>query len=115
MRASESELPKPIQVEKRKGKGKAKATPKAAAPANSIEGRAAGAKSGRLVLELGIFVDEAMLKLYMPFFAKETSDREQQYVRVKELVLAFVNGMQVRLFFLSQRSQVEVEVKVLDS
>ena len=78
-------------MEKRKGAAKTKSI-KATSPENMI--RSASPKSARMILELGVFLDEALLKLFMPYFSQETADREQQYVRLREVVLAHVNAMQ---------------------
>jgi hypothetical protein len=39
------------------------------------------------VIELGIFVDSAALSLFMPYFGAK------EYVKLRELVLAFVNAV----------------------
>lgn len=44
-------------------------------------------QSPNKILELGIFLDAAALGLYMPYFG--TGD----YVKLRELVLAYVNGV----------------------
>jgi len=44
-------------------------------------------KSANKILELGIFVDEAALALFMPYLGKG------EYVKLRELVLVFVNGV----------------------
>jgi len=41
------------------------------------------------VLELGIFVDEAATNMYLNYYG----DRE--YVKLRELILAFVNGVKI--------------------
>ena len=44
-------------------------------------------QSANKILELGIFVDEAALALFMPYLGKG------DYVKLRELVLVFVNGV----------------------
>ena len=44
-------------------------------------------QSANKILELGIFVDEAALALFMPYLGKG------EYVKLRELVLVFVNGV----------------------
>lgn len=39
------------------------------------------------ILELGIFVDEAAMKMYQDFYGKG------EYVKIREFILAFVNGV----------------------
>lgn len=79
-------------IEKRKGKAAGK--PKAdhgksldgGKAKNSLE-KSITTKSANKVLELGIFVDQAALGLFMPYLG------QKEYAKLRELVLAFVNGV----------------------
>lgn len=77
-------------VEKRKSKNdKTKPSSGKSAPSgkNALEKSAAGRNAPNKVLELGIFVDSSALGLFMPHLG------EKEYVKLRELVLAFVNGV----------------------
>lgn len=77
-------------VEKRKIKSeKAKSSGKSASGSskNALEKSATGKNAPNKVLELGIFIDQAALRLFMPYLG------EKEYVKLRELVLAFVNGV----------------------
>lgn len=83
----------PIQVEKRKPASKStKATAKENMISKSVQGKMSS-RAGRMILELSIFADQALLNLFLPYFSQETSDKEQQYVKFREVILAFVNAV----------------------
>lgn len=85
-------MERPKVIEKRKGKGDGKAK---AAHGKSVEGgkaknsleKSITTRSANKVLELGIFVDQAAVDLFMPYLG------HKEYAKLRELVLAFVNGV----------------------
>lgn len=82
---------KPLTVEKRKGKpDKEKSSSEKLSGGkaqNALEKSMLGKSAGNKIIELGIFVDEAALGLFMPYLGAK------EYVKLRELVLAFVNGV----------------------
>lgn len=82
-------------VEKRKiqKSDKTKSSGKSASGSskNALEKSAAGKNAPNKVLELGIFIDQAALRLFMPYLG------EKEYVKLRELVLAFVNGVSLNI------------------
>lgn len=76
-------------IEKRKAKSeKSKGSGKNAAHGkNALEKSVSGRQAPNKVLELGIFIDSAALGLFMPYLG------QKEYVKLRELVLAFVNGV----------------------
>lgn len=90
-----------LAVEKRKSKSKPKSkaheksktqskTVESGAKANHLtkpDNVAVASKSVAKILELAIFVDEAAVKLFMPYLGL------QDYAKLRELILAFVNGV----------------------
>ena len=61
------------------------------------QAKMATGRAGRMILELSIFADQALLNLFLPYFSQETSDKEQQYVKFREVILAFVNAVRLYL------------------
>lgn len=83
-------------VEKRKGKTDKAKSPsgksvKGGSSKNGLEKSVTGRQAPNKILELGIFVDSAALALFMPFLG------EKEYIKLRELVLAFVNGVNMKL------------------
>ena len=70
-------------VEKRSGKQGDKKKPTGL----DIKPKSMARQNANKILELGIFVDEAALALFMPYLGKG------EYVKLRELVLVFVNGV----------------------
>lgn len=64
---------------------------------NALEKSITEKSAPNKVIELGIFVDSAALALFMPYFGT------QEYVKLRELVLAFVNA--VRKFLININSR----------
>lgn len=59
---------------------------------NPIESRALQ-KAANKILELGVFVDTAACQLFLPYLGKGETSKEKIYIKLRELVLAFVNGV----------------------
>ena len=108
-----------LAIEKRKSKSKPKSkvqeisksktkskTVESGAEANLVtksskENTKMKPKSAGKILELAIFVDEAAVNLFMPYLG------QSDYVKLRELILAFVNG--VSLFYPSCSFQLLIQ------
>lgn len=66
---------------------------------NALEKSISGKSAPNKIIELGIFVDQAAMGLFMPYLG------EKEYVKLRELVLAFVNA--VRKWF--ENSELGIE------
>lgn len=83
-------------VEKRKDKSAGKSIKEKSAEGKVSQGKGKNSLDGKIttkqsvpnkILELGIFVDEAAVGMFIGYFGKG------EYVKLRELILAFVNGV----------------------
>ena len=86
-------------MEKRKGAAKTKSI-KATAPENMI--RSASPKSARMILELGVFLDEALLKLFMQVLQRLEFMHDVGYLHrdLKPENIMIGNGKKANMVFL---------------
>ncbi|KAI9556544.1 hypothetical protein GHT06_016334 [Daphnia sinensis] len=75
---------------------------------NALEKSITEKSAPNKVIELGIFVDSAALALFMPYFGA------QEYVKLRELVLAFVNAMQALYHLPSLGQQVDLAIVYME-
>lgn len=75
---------------------------------NALEKSISGKSAPNKIIELGIFVDQAALGLFMPYLG------EREYVKLRELVLAFVNAMQALYHLPSLGQRVDLSIVYME-
>jgi len=104
--------PKSKSLEKSKSKPKSKVLESGAktnliTKSDDVKSQVQSKSVGK-ILELAIFVDEAAVKLFMPYLGLK------DYAKLRELVLAFVNGMQALYHLSSLGTRIELSIVYME-